>query len=293
MIRPRCLLGLLGLAFAALAGAQPLLEHVHGLGFSADGSSLLVSSHRGLAAYRDSHWSDALEAPYDFTGFSIAERALYASGHPAPGSTLPNPLGLARSTDGGMSWSSVALGGEADFHFIAASYRTPAIYVVAHLPNRAMPQPGIYATRHEGKAWRRAPAQGLPRTEILALAAHPDAPDIVAVGTERGLYISLDEGQRFRRIDGSGATTAVAFDLDGRRVRYAPALSSFLIASAIDGAGTRRTALPPLGLDFVTHIAQHPRESGTLAIATRRRDIYMTNDAGKTWRALAREGDLP
>lgn len=276
----------------AAARAQPLLEHVHGLGFSADGASLLVSSHRGLAAFRDGQWSDALEDRYDFTGFSVAARALYASGHPAPGAALPNPLGLARSVDGGVRWNSVALGGEADFHFIAASYRTPAIYVVTHLPNRAMPQPGLYVTRHEGKVWRRAPARGLAG-EILGVAAHPDVPDIVAVATERGLYVSRDEGERFRRIDRSQAASAVAFDLDGRRVRYALALSNVLMESELDGTNRRRTALPPLGKDFVTHIAQHPKEARTLAIATRGRNVYITSDAGASWRALARQGDLP
>lgn len=272
--------------------AQPLLVHVHGMAFSSDGRALLVSSHVGLTAFRDGGWSSELEAQYDFTGFSAARGALYASGHPAPGAVSPNPLGLARSIDGGRSWESIALAGEADFHFIAASYRSAAIYVVTHLRNSMMPSPGLYVTRHQGRIWRHAKARGLVGG-ILALAAHPDQPEIVAAATERGVYLSRDEGQRFRRIDASQAATAISFDFDGRRLWYWRALSARLVVWDIDGGTRRVEGLPQLGQDFVTHIAQHPLDAGTLAVATRGRDVHLSTDGGKSWRQIAKAGDLP
>lgn len=282
----------LGLALGAGAlHAQPMLEHVHGLGFSPEGT-LLVSSHRGLAAFRDGAWSAALESNLDFTGFSVARRAMYASGHPAAGAALPNPLGLARSADGGASWTTLALGGEADFHLIAASWRASAIYVFAHLPNRTMQRPGLYLTYDEGKTWRHANASSL-RGEILSIAAHPGEPQTLAAASDQGLFVSRDEGGRFRRIDGSQPMTAVVFDIDGERVRYTGALSRALFESRINGSGRRMTALPALGSDYVTHIAQHPGDARTLAFATRRRHVYLSTNAGTSWRQIAREGDLP
>lgn len=287
------ILAALLLAFTLVsARGQPLLVHVHGLAFSPDGKALLVSSHAGLTAFRDGTWSSALESELDFSGFSVAERAMYASGHPSPGVRLRNPLGLARSLDGGHSWESLALEGEADFHLIAASYRTPAIYVLNHLRNSAMPAPGLYVTRDEGQSWTRAAARGLDG-EILALAAHPREPDVVAAATDAGLYLSGDAGERFRRLRRRQAVTAVMFDLDGAKVRYAPALSTEMVALPLDRRGRETMRLPALGGDYVTHLAVHPADAKILAVATRRRNVFLTTDGGAIWRQIAKEGDLP
>ncbi len=274
------------------AGAEPVLLHVHGMGFSADGRSLLVSSHTGLAAYRDGRWSRTLESELDFSGFAVAARSLYASGHPPPDVRLRNPLGLAASTDGGHTWRSLALEGEADFHLIAASYEAPAVYVLNHVRNSAMPSPGIYFTPDEGKSWTRAAARGLDG-EILALAAHPRQANVLAVASDRGLYLSSDNGERFRRVDRRQAVTAVIFDSDGKRVRYALALSNYIAAHVLDRGRRETLRLPPLGRDYITHLAQHPNDPRTFAVATRRRDVFLSNDGGLTWRRIAREGELP
>ena len=156
--------------------AEPLLFHVHGLAYSPDGKSLLVPAHTGLAAFRDDGWSEVNGPIHDFAGFSLAERAIYASGHPPPGSSLPNPLGLVKSTDLGKNWVSLALGGEADFHFIAAGYRSNAIYVRSTAANSAMPVPGLHLSIDDGKSWRRQTARGL-EGEVFGIAAHPRADD--------------------------------------------------------------------------------------------------------------------
>lgn len=286
------------IAFIALwaavlpAGAEPVLLHVHGMGFSTDGRSLLVSSHTGLAAYRDGSWSRTLESELDFSGFAVAARSLYASGHPAPDVRLRNPLGLAASTDGGHTWQSLALEGEADFHLIAASYEATSIYVVNHVRNSAMPSPGLYFTRDEGKIWTRAAAHRV-EGEILALAVHPRQAQVLAVATDRGLYLSFDGGERFRRVDRRQAVTAVIFDSDGERVRYALALSNSIAAYVLDRGRRETIRLPPLGRDYITHLAQHPNDPGTFAVATRRRDVFLSKDGGLTWHRIAREGELP
>ncbi len=272
--------------------AEPLLFHVHGLAFSPDGKALLVPSHTGLASFRDGGWSEVNGPIHDFAGFSLTERAIYASGHPPPGSPLPNPLGLVKSTDLGVSWISLALGGEADFHLLAAGYRANAIYVLSKEPNSAMSVPGLHLSVDEGKSWRRSATRGL-EGEVLALAAHPRNAAIIALGTTRGLFLSRDRGDSFQRAGGRQAVTAVAFDIDGNHVRYAPAIRRELVATALEGRSRTLVRLPPIGLDYATHVAQSPVDPRVLAIATDRRHVFVTSDAGRTWRQIAKEGDLP
>lgn len=272
--------------------AEPLLFHVHGLAFSPDGKSLLVPAHTGLAAFRDDGWSEVNGPIHDFAGFSLTERAIYASGHPPPGSSLPNPLGLVKSIDLGKSWVPLALGGEADFHFLAAGYRSNAIYVRSTEANSAMPVPGLHLSVDDGKTWRRQIARGL-EGNVLGIVAHPQDATTLAVATDKGLYLSRDTGKTFKRFDGRQAVTAVAFDLDGRNVRFARAIRRELVSAALDSRSRTVILLPSIGLDYVTHIAQSPADQRLFAIATDRRHVFVTNDAGKAWRQIAKDGDLP
>ena len=54
----------------------------------------------------------------DVMGFTSLGKLLFASGHPAIGSKMPNPIGLVKSLDGGLTWKPVSLVGKVDFHFL-------------------------------------------------------------------------------------------------------------------------------------------------------------------------------
>ena len=57
-------------------------------------------------------------------GFSIvAPDRFLGSGHPAPDQTLPPNLGLIESRDGGQTWQSLSLLGDADFHVLQSAGR--------------------------------------------------------------------------------------------------------------------------------------------------------------------------
>ena len=120
------LLAALGAAPASASSGVTLM-HVHGLSYSVDGKRLFVPSHVGLAIYSEGRWSKAPGPEHDFMGFSATREGMYSSGHPAPGSSLRNPFGLLKSTDGGRTWEHLGLAGEADFHVMAASYGAPIV----------------------------------------------------------------------------------------------------------------------------------------------------------------------
>ncbi|HYC48238.1 MAG TPA: glycosyl hydrolase [Burkholderiales bacterium] len=272
------------------ATAEPVLHHVHGLAFTPDGKSLVVPAHIGLAVYRDGRWSTAPGAPHDFMGFSVARHAMYSSGHPAPGTPLRNPLGLMKSTDGGKTWQQLGLAGESDFHVMTAGYASGAIYVVNPEPNSRMRDTGLHVTLDEGKSWKRGGASGLSG-QVISLAAHPTAAGTVAAGTTNGLYISRDHGSTFKRLGAAAAVTAVMFDLDGKHVYFATEPADKLHRVALDGARPTAVPLPALGRDFVLYIAQNAVNVQELAIATRRRDVYVSRNSGTSWQQIARAGE--
>lgn len=277
-------------AAVSAARAEPVLHHVHGLAFTPDGRTLVVPAHIGLALYRDGRWTKAPGPEHDFMGFSMTKRAIYSSGHPALHSPLKNPLGLVKSSDGGKSWQQLGLSGESDFHLMAASYGSNAVYVFNGEPNSRMRQSGLHVTQNDGKTWKDAAASGLSG-QIVSLAAHPATAGMVAVGTSAGLYLSRDSAASFKRLGAPAVVTAVTFDFDGKHLYFATDAADTLQRAALDGARSTALSLPALDRDFVLYVAQSPTNSGELAIATRRRDVYLSHDAGKTWQQIARNGD--
>lgn len=285
----KLLFALVAWPLLALA-AQPLLFHEHGFGlsFTPDGTLLLAPSHEGLAAFHDGAWEQAPGAAGGFSGFSITQRAIYSSGHSGPAPSASAPAGLLRSEDNGRTWTTLALAGEADFHLLAAGYDSGAIYVFNTSPNSAMASQGLYLTGDEGRTWRHRPARGL-EGEIHALAAHPRDASTVASATAQGLYLSRDSGGTFRRLGPRSPVGALAFAIDGRLL-YTEILSDQLTETGLDARPRRAMRLPRVPLDYVTSIAVNPANALMLAIASHRRDAYLTLDGGRTWQRIADQG---
>jgi len=294
LFRTLTLTGLLAGVFAlnvAHAAEALTLTHVHGLSFSADGTRLMIPSHHGLAVFENGKWSKAAGPSHDYMGFSATRDALYSSGHPAPGSGLTNPFGLIKSSDGGKSWKKLGMEGESDFHILATSYDTNAVYVVNQGTNSRMKRAGIFFTRNDGLQWQQAEARGF-RSEVKALAVHPADAGIVASGAADGLYLSRDAGAQFERLVGSRQVLAATFDLDGQHLWFSaydgqPALMRIALEP---GSVAQALPLPALSEDAVAYIAQNPARRAEIAIATFKRSVFVSKDAGRNWTSIAQAG---
>lgn len=286
------LLGLLLAALSVTAAEPATLTHVHGLSYSADGTRILVPSHHGIAVYQNGRWTKAEGPAHDYMGYSATADALYSSGHPAPGSGLTNPFGLIKSSDGGKSWKKLGLEGESDFHVLATSYGTNTVYVINHAKNSRMDRPGIFHTGSDGLKWTRAAAKGL-NAEPKSLAVHPRDPATVAAGTADGLYLSRDAAQSFERIFAGQQVTAEFFDLDGQQLWFGgyAGKASLMRMALKAGARAESVPIPALSDDAIAYIAQNPKRRDEFAIATFKRNVFVSKDAGRTWQAIALNGE--
>ncbi len=104
--------------------------------------------------------------------------------------------------------------------------RTPYVYVGLAgetAPGRPM-QSGLYRMAVGDDRWELA-TRDLPEApQIRAIATHPEQPDTVYVGTQRGPYRSTDHGERWEQLDVPDhglPVWSLAFDPHDARVMYA------------------------------------------------------------------------
>lgn len=160
------------------ASQQPApLIHVHGIARHPRTGDVLVATHQGLFQQVDGKLVRNGPA-IDLMGFTIGDDGtLYASGHPAPGTDLPQPVGLITSQDTGRTWQVASRGGRSDFHALTAG------------PNGVIGFDGTLRHTSDKKTWDTRDIPSPPRV----LAASPTSGTVLAT-TSAGLLMSQDEG---------------------------------------------------------------------------------------------------
>jgi len=271
--------------------------HLHGLAVpSWAANRLYISTHSGLIEVDEAgQWRFISEERHDFMGFGHhpdQPNTMYSSGHPAPGSDLPNPIGFMRSEDGGVSWEPVSLQGQVDFHVMSISAADPNVIYGWNASGEA----GLYRSSDGGGTWSRpVAAELMSQRSVFAIATDPTKANRLLAGTSAGLWESTDGGESWNQLILGIPITAVMF---------APGSSTTVTAYVADGqtglvqiddVEAAPTSTRPLGLvlppdDAVLYVAGD-LDSGVMYAGTAAASLFGTTDAGGTWEQLAREGE--
>jgi hypothetical protein len=192
----------------AASGAPLGMAHVHGLGVDPQDGALLAGTHYGAFRVGQDGRVEQVGPTQDFMGFTVVGADHYlASGHPgADQADSPPSLGLLESTDGGASWDSVSLRGEADFHTLEARHDR----VYGH-------SGGILMVSQDKKTWDERAS-----ISIADLAVSPDDPDTVLATTEQGLALSVDGGTTFSGVPNAPVMVLITWTDEGTIVGVDP-----------------------------------------------------------------------
>jgi photosystem II stability/assembly factor-like uncharacterized protein len=252
--------------------AGPGLGHIHALGVNPRDDALLVASHTGI--YRIARGDKSLrrvsDRSQDTMGFTVvgADRFL-GSGHPDLRDNLPPRLGLIQSRDGGRSWTTVSLLGNADFHVLRARGER----IVGYDASSGY----ILSSRDGGKHWHRHRFEG----PLVDLVIAPAPLRTLMATAPAQLLLSRDGGRSWGSVS---ETTGLLAWPKPRRL--------YLLAS--DGrlwlspdVGRRWRALGEIGGRPAAFAAYG---DGRIYAALHSGGIKESNDGGRSWQLLARAG---
>jgi len=186
------------------------MAHVHALGVDPQDGTLYAGTHYGLFRVPEQGSATLVaDRVQDFMGFTVIGPNRYlASGHPGEGQEGPSSLGLIESTDGGQTWASVSLSGEADFHALEA--RHGQVYGLNSMTGELM-------VSEDMQSWDTR-----SQTAMADFAVSPDDPDVLLATTEQGLTRSEDGGRTFEPVSGSPLMQLVSWAEDGTIIGAEP-----------------------------------------------------------------------
>ena len=201
----------------SISGAE-VTGHIHNLGY--DGLQLLMGTHEGLWGQAPGSPPVQVSAdPFDVMGLTNADDRWLASGHPGMGMDAPADLGLLQSTDQGRTWTELSLGGEIDFHRLAAS-RAVVVGLNAHDGRLLRSDDG-------GTTWTDLGVPGL-----YDLAVNPSDAAIIVGTTENGPVRSIDAGASFQPLASAPLLALLAWSGDAL---YGAGLDGRIFASTDNG----------------------------------------------------------
>lgn len=242
--------------------AVPQMEHIHGIGV--DGDAVYAGTHHGLFRIKDGKATFVGDTEQDFMGFTVAGRDHFlASGHPGPAQSGPGNVGLIESTDGGKTWITRSLAGEADFH--ALDYRHDTAFGV---------NGGQLMTSTDLTSWKTPGS-----TPIADVAISPASPDDIVATTQNGLARSSDGGQTFAPVKSAPVMVFVSWATDGTLAGITPD-GVVYTATKPDDAWSKRASLgPPEALTI---------ESAKEIYVATGGDILLSTDGGTSFESITR-----
>ncbi len=190
-------------------GSPATMSHVPGVGIDPADGQLYAGTHHGLFRVPEDGSARRIAGRVqDFMGFTVVGAGHYLpSGHPGPGQNGPASLGLIETTDGGRSWRTVSLAGEADFHALEAKHGQVYGYSGGQL----------MVSADGGKSWE---IRG--QIAIADLAVSPSDASTIIATTQEGPARSSDSGHSFRLLTGAPQLLLVTWPAANTIVGVAP-----------------------------------------------------------------------
>lgn len=212
---------------ASAGSTETAITHVHAITRDESTGVILLATHEGLFRLQDRELTQ-VGPVVDLMGFTVTPEGRYlASGHPGPGTDLPEPVGLIESTDQGATWEVLSRGGESDFHALAAG------------PNGVLGFDGELRASADGRTWD---ARDIPSAPA-SLAIAPGTGTVLAT-TEDGVLRSDDDGATWDVLDTPQLMSLVAWADD--RTIVGAGIDGHLLTSR-DAGRTWTSSAQPVG----------------------------------------------
>jgi photosystem II stability/assembly factor-like uncharacterized protein len=192
--------------------------------------------------------------------------------------------GIFHSADGGRTWASAGLAGQA-VRALAMAQSDPSILVAGTLD-------GVYRSLDGAKSWERiSPEHHEELRNFDSLAIDPRDPQIIYAGTFHLPWKTSDGGRNWRpihegMIDDSDVMSILIDEGNPRRV-YASACSG-IYRSDDSAAQWRKIQGIPYTARRTYAISQDPKRPANVYAATSE-GLWKTADAGMTWRRTTPE----
>ena len=183
-------------------------------------------------------------------------------------------LDIKRTTNGGTSWSAVAVAGHVDNHVIRFLPGNNSTLFVGN-------DGGLFETTNSGATWTSL-NKGLAITQFYGVGISRTNPAIMVAGAQDNGNMKYSAGVVTNITDRDGMRGFI--DWSNANTIYVSTQSGDLWRST-NGGATFSSINTPSGGAWVTPWAQDPRVANTIYAATDK--VYKSVDQGTTWTAIS------
>ena len=252
------------MAFGNNASAETLdsVPHIHHV--KVVGNKVFVLTHEGLYELAGKNDMKLVgKEKIDVMGFTTLGKTLVASGHPAEGSKMPNPIGVMKSLDGGLTWKTISLSGKVDFHLLEGSGSD--LYGADSQTGKLM------TSADSGKTWKY-----LGKNTFTDIAVSPDT---------SGMAIAINNSELLLTENAFKSTTKIKKSLKFTQVEWRNsglyALSGSALYKSMNSGKTWTKLNTFKGMPGILSA------SDQMMLVTVGSDIYTSSNAGKKFKVVS------
>jgi hypothetical protein len=256
------IVSLMAIGNSASAETLDSVSHIHHV--KVVGNKVLVLTHEGLYELVGKNDMRLVgKEKIDVMGFTTLGKALVASGHPAEGSKMPNPIGVMKSLDGGLTWKTISLSGKVDFHLLEGSGSD--LYGADSQTGKLM------TSVDSGKTWKY-----LGKNTFTDIAVSPDVSGMAIAISNSELLLTKNAFKSTTKIESSLKITQIEWRKSGL---YALSGSSLYKSTNSGKTWTKQNTFK--GVPGILSA------SDQLMLVTVGSDIYTSSNAGKKFKIFS------